>query len=670
MNHAPSTPSQPILRRDLDSLVCRGHRRAYRIVVDEIGGRFSRVSERIWQLLQTGEADESVCRQADAAGWTRRRTERKSAAFNPLYVRLPIASIDGVASKLAPWSAWLFAPSAVFFWTMLILVASVLAIGRVGEITVSFGSLQQFFVQSDPVWLGLIFIATKVAHELGHAVVCRRMGSRCGRVGVLLLCGMPCPYCDVTDIWRQASTIKRVAVMSAGIYVELVLAAVATFTWLMATDPVIQLHALNLMVVCGISTLLFNANPLMRYDGYYVLSDLVGSTNLRQDAIDAFRSVVVGPLAGSGYQLPRRRDARSWMLAVYHGASRLYRLAVIVAIASLFLGVAEYFQVRQICVAMLLLTVVVMIGRSSGRLFAVARGTGSWSGVPCWRRTGICFAILLLVGFLLFVPLPRFRTASGWIDVADATPIYLSNDGMIVSVGFDFGDAVVEGDSLVRLSSDSLVLKNAKLQGRLRLASLRRDLARRVSLDRSDTAGQWTTLKAAEQAVTGQLASVRKRISSCDVQAPIDGIVLPATSSVFAKNPLSLSLSRRLGTSSADSQSWCRISPGGAIEAVLILDARDRKNITAGSPVNISAPTGSGTVISSTVQSVSAIRQDSESVRRASQYQVLCPLPTVGTENVLPWLGKECHAVFHLPHRSLADDLANWLQRWIDGEMS
>ena len=670
MDTSTVTTKRPPLRRDLTSLDRLGSRRPYRIVVDEISGRFARVSEHLWQSLLVGSADESTWRQADAAGWTRHRTGDAKPAFHPLSIRLSLGSIDGIAASLVPCTGWLFAPVAILLWSLLILLAMLLAIGRSGDIAASVGSLHQFLLQSNPLWLGLIFVATKVAHELAHAVMCRRVGSRCGSVGVLLLCGMPCPYCDVTDVWRQASTLKRVAVMLAGIYVELILATLATFVWLLATDPVLRLHALNLMVVCGVSTIVFNANPLMRYDGYYVLNDLLGSTNLRQEARDAFRSTVIKPIAGTGYGVPSRRDARAVSLAIYHGLSSCYRLLILSAIAALLMQVTGYFQIRQMAAVFLLLVVILMIARAVQQVAAVAGAKGNWTAVPRQRRLGIVMGIGLLSGLVLFVPLPRYRSASGWMDVADATNVYLNHDGMIEEVGFDFGQTVSAGDSLVNLKSDTLALEYVDLQGQLALASLRRELSRRSSLDRTELAQHWNTLKAAEEAVATRLAAVEQRMQQSQVKAPVGGVVLPPESSVSWQEPLSISLSRRVGTTASGSTSWCRISPTGSVQAVLVLNARDRRNIDRGSPVNISISSLTGKVVSSTIDSVSAIEQESETVTGQARYKVLCSIPAVGQRDVLSWIGQECLAVFRLAPRSIASDLAAWLQSWIDGELS
>lgn len=107
-------------------------------------------------------------------------------------------------------------------------------------------------------------------------------------MGFMLLVFAPCLYCDVSDAWRLKSKWRRIAVSSAGVMVELVLAAAATIVWWYAQPGVVQLVALNIMVICTLNTLLVNGNPLMRYDGYYILSDLVEVPNLWQHRAKRF----------------------------------------------------------------------------------------------------------------------------------------------------------------------------------------------------------------------------------------------------------------------------------------------------------------------------------------------------------------------------------------------
>ncbi len=667
MPSASVADSTSQLRRDLHTIQVDGRRRPYRIVVDEISGRFTRVSEHVWQSLVRGIEDPNLWAEARAAGWTRERLAGGQRRFSPMYFRIPIGSIDRLAVLAAPLTRVLFSAAAVMAWCVVIVVAAVIATSRSDELFASLGSLQIFFEQSSPIWLGAWFVATKVAHELAHAVICRRMGSRCGTVGILMLCGVPCPYCDVTDIWREPSAIRRAAVMMAGIYVELIIASIATFVWITVTDPVIRLHALNLMIVCSISTILFNANPLMRYDGYYVLADLVGSTNLRREARDAFRSVVTARLAGRRFDGRRSNDYRSLALAFYHLASSLYRFVITIAIATLLLVIAEWFQLRPVMMTIIALAVVVWFTRNARRLIGVAGGANRWSGVSRFRRATVLAAMLVAIFALLFVPLPRYRQATGEVNAASATSVFLANDGMIEHVSRDFGDRVVEDQSLVNLRNPLLALQQAKLEGQLRVAKLSGNLARRASLDQSHTAHEWRSMQATEDAIAAQLASVHNRVSQTDVRAPVSGVVLPPQTSIQDDPTVPTSLRDQIGTFGNAHSAWCRISSDGALHAVLIIDARDRAKIKIGTPVNISLREAPEQVFSSTVISVSAIQQDEPSVTRQAAYQVLCPLPAVDERSILAWLGKECKGVFHLPNRMLAADAKDWIVEWLGG---
>lgn len=663
-------PTQPTLRRDLLALAVPGRRRGSRLIVDEIGGRFARIPDRLWQSLQAGVADAATWNQATAAGWTRHRGRPHRHGLNPFYIQIPLVSLDPLATALARHAGWLFAPLAVVAWCLLIAVAGLAALSRGGELWGSLGSLSMFLAQTDPLTLAAIFIATKVVHELGHAVACRRIGSRCGSGGLLLLCGIPCPYCDVTDIWRQGSAARRIAVMLAGIYLELIVASLATVTWLLASDAAVRLHAFHVMVVCGISTLVFNANPLMRYDGYYVLADWIGSTHLRQEARDAFRAVWVRWWAGPGYATAPRRDRRALGLALYHAASLAYRLIILAAILGLLWSVAEYCGLQRLATAALVLAAGLASFRFVRRLAAVGAGAGPWRGVSRTRRGLITLVPWVVLAIVLWVPLPRYRNAVGWIDAADATTVFLKTDGHVASVTADFGTTVRDGELLLEINSDPLHYQHAKLAGQLRVAQLRSDRARRIALERTEAAQQWAALQAAEQAIADQLAATGQRLAGLRVCAPHAGIVLPATATVGDPTSAAWQLPQRVGTVAAADVPWCRISRNGKLRAVIVLDGRDRDHIQPGTPVRVWAAGGSGRVWTASVDSVSAIRPDAESMTRESQYMVECRLPAAAGAGVLAQLGSRCQAVFWLPRRTLAAELSDWLGRWISGELS
>ncbi|WP_218933847.1 zinc metalloprotease [Rubripirellula lacrimiformis] len=653
-----------MLRHDLTSMVVDGSHRGVRIVVDEISGRFTRVSNDLWQSLCSGTATEDEWQQARQVGWTRHRSEAKSTKFSPLYVRLTIGSIDTVAQHLAGVTGWLFGRRAVMFWATTILFAFALVISHRQQWMASFDSLGNFFAQANPIVLGGFFVATKVIHELAHAVMCRRVGSRCGSVGVLLLCGMPCPFCDVSDTARQPSAWRRASVMLAGIYVELIIASIATFVWLAARDPSVAWYAFNLMFVCGISTLVFNANPLMRYDGYFVLSDWIGSVNLRSEARSAFRAWVVAPIAGPGYRIRFSGGVRTGCLALYHAASTLYRLVVLVAIASMGLALADRIHLRSAMIALLAVAATMMLFRTARTWAAAIIGRGDWGGVSSVRRGGILIGGAALSLMLVGMPLPRYRSAIGHVDAVEAVQVFLPVDSIVADVNCGLGDHVHSGTTLALLSDDRMKIDLASLRGKIREAEAISWISRRFEISNGAGSGGSRSGVADAEVVhwNKKLASIQIRADKNDVRAPVSGMVLPAEPTLPNDSLRgTMMLADYVGTLSTSSKAWCRISPDGQLHAVLQVDARDRNHIRLRSAVRMTIAARPDEVIDSWIESVSSIDSDAGSTVRRGGFEVLCPLPMVDSDQVMAMLGSQCRAVVRLPNQSLAGDA--W-QKW------
>ena len=695
---ATSGTTRRPLRRDLLSTSVESGLGRYRLVSDEISGRFSRVAEHLWLRLNRGEADSHAWAQAAAAGWTQERARSAGPSFSPFYIRIPIAPVDAPARVLARYTDAVFSHVAVLFWSGVIVAAAIVLLTRMDDVAETLGTFRSFLDQVDPVWLGTSFLVTKLLHESAHAVVCRRMGARCGRFGILILCGFPCPYCDVTDVWRQPSRLRRAAVMASGIYVELILAAMAVFVWANVADPTMRFAAFNVVLLCGVSTLLFNANPLMRYDGYYILGDLLDSVNLRAEAARAYRGTVTRRLGGSRHPAAKRCDFRAMLLSVFHSASALYRIAVGVMLGTALIIASNLLHLRSLATVLVAALAVVMCSRHLGRLIKMTLGAGEWRYVP-WARRGMLSAALIAgVMILLLLPTPRFRHADGWLDAPDARNVYCTGGGLVQQVGADFGDHVGAGQMLVQLSDSELEIETVRLEGQLRLAELRSQWARRAALDRPETSDQWPALQAAEDAIAASLATAKRRAVQNKVVSPTAGFVMPgtptdpnATSADPAADPQAASrpaphrgdvdaaelavrnhpltdlrsLTSRVGRSASASPLWCRISPSGRLAAVLTLDASDRREIDLGTPVSISFAQKPGWTIHSRIVSVSTIEPDADSVLRRAQYRVLCELPGWPDDERLALLGSRCAGVFHLPARTLAADLCEWIGDWV-----
>lgn len=142
--------------------------------------------------------------------------------------------------------------------------------------------MQAFVTSANVAWLGVALMIVKTLHELGHALAARRYGCRCREMGVQLFFLLPCLYTNVSEVWLVPSKWRRIAVSAAGMYVELFLAAVATIVWWLAEPGPLASIAWSVMLVASFGTLVLNGNPLMRYDGYYILADLAEVPNLEQ----------------------------------------------------------------------------------------------------------------------------------------------------------------------------------------------------------------------------------------------------------------------------------------------------------------------------------------------------------------------------------------------------
>src|SRR5205807_7258049 len=191
-------------------------------------------------------------------------------------------------------------------------------------------SYQEFFSFGTVWYLWLALGLVKIIHEFGHGLSCKAFGGEVHEMGALFLVFSPCLYCNVSDAWTLPSKWKRIIISFAGIYVELIIAAIATFVWWNSSaHPFINNMSLSLMIVCSVSTIVFNANPLMRYDGYYILADWLEIPNLR-DRSNKFLMRVVQEHC-LGVEVPPEQHMelnRRILFVTYAVVSYIYRWVV------------------------------------------------------------------------------------------------------------------------------------------------------------------------------------------------------------------------------------------------------------------------------------------------------------------------------------------------------
>jgi len=236
-------------------------------------------------LLQAGLAYHELPqagRQMYERGRKRRRGELLQLVTNILYIPIPLFDPDPLLGILLRRLRWLFAPWFLMAGTAVILAALFLVASHFETFWARLPSAQEFFRFQNLLYLWVALGIVKVIHELAHGLTCKVLGGEVHDMGALLLCMTPCLYVNVSDAWTIPDRWKRMVIGLAGVFIELLIAALSTFIWWNTEQPFVHNLCQSLMIVCSFNTLLFNGNPLLRYDGYYLLADWLEIPNLRE----------------------------------------------------------------------------------------------------------------------------------------------------------------------------------------------------------------------------------------------------------------------------------------------------------------------------------------------------------------------------------------------------
>ncbi len=263
-------------------------------------------------LLETGLAYDEADRRAPHE--TRPGALEDALRVNPLWLKLPLVRRFGWLDRLLPWLGWLYSGPAAVGMLVLSLLAALSLAAEWERFT---ASSRGILAPGNWLCLATVWLMLKLLHELSHGLVCRRYGGEVREAGVILVLLAPLAYVDVTSTWRFRSRWQRIHTAAAGMYIELVVAAVAAVCWRQTTSPVAAHLLYNVIFMAGVNTLVFNANPLMRLDGYYILSDALDIPNLYQrgvqSVIDVARRILAGlPPRSCASRGPRALHSRVW----------------------------------------------------------------------------------------------------------------------------------------------------------------------------------------------------------------------------------------------------------------------------------------------------------------------------------------------------------------------
>ena len=360
-----------------------------------------------------------------------------------LFLRFPILQPDRLLDKLLPAFQWLLRPALGWSLLVIALLGIYLTSRQFDHFVSTFVS---YLTPVGLVYFSIAVILAKVLHEFGHALVARHFGCSVRSMGVALLVFWPILYTDTTDAWRLQSRRRRALIGAAGMLVELGLAAVCLLLWNLAPEGVFRNILFMLSTTTWIMTLAINLNPLMRFDGYYIVSDLTGVENLQERANRMGRWWLRERLFGFGRQAPE--EGRRW-LVVFAYAMWAYRLLVFFGIA--YIVYSYFFKVLGVILAAV--QVVRMLMLPVGREVALWWGWRREISRPAVTRSAAALAIALI---LVALPVDRQLELPAYWQARSVVTLYAPIAGQLAEMPTKGVSAVAGDDTVIRIASPDL----------------------------------------------------------------------------------------------------------------------------------------------------------------------------------------------------------------------
>ncbi len=396
------------------------------------------------------------------------RRELLMRVRNPLGLRIPLIDPERFLDLTLPLLRPVFSRVGLAVWLAMVTLGGVLAVLHWDALASDVGS--RAWTAQSLVLLVATYAVVKAIHELGHGYALKVWGGEVHEMGIMLLVLVPIPYVEASAASAFGHKWRRALVSAAGIMVEALLASLALVFWVLAEPGLARAVALNVALIGGISTLLFNGNPLLRFDGYYVLSDLIEIPNLASRANRYFFSVIrryAFRVEEDGTVLTAPGEA-GWFL-FYALASFVYRFFIMLSIA---LFIASKFFVIGILLALMVIW--------STCVWPVCKGVHYLAASPALRRqrrhaVGVTLAAAAVVGGLLFgLPLPHYTLSQGVVRLPEHASVAARTNGFIAEVTQPSGSQVVAGTPLITMRDPELAAWLAVRTQELAELSLRR----------------------------------------------------------------------------------------------------------------------------------------------------------------------------------------------------
>eukprot|EP00913_Durusdinium_trenchii_P028467 g26695.t1 len=543
----------------------RGHR--HWVVKDPVSLRYFHLRDEehaIWQALDGKSTVDDVCRQferrftpqrmsaaqlrgflsrlhrdglivTDAAGQgdelikrlhKSRKEAIKNAATNILAIRFPgidperfLRWTDGLGKRL-------FHPVTAAAVLATALAALTLIVVQFDQFRTQLPTLDALLTINRFGWLLVTLAGVKILHELSHAMACRRFGGECHEIGLMLLVFTPCLYCNVTDSWRFPSKWRRIAVAAAGMYIEIALASICTFLWWFSQPGLFHSLCMNIVIVCSVSTIIVNGNPLLRYDGYFILADLIEIPNLRQKSRVALGQFLSRICLGIEAPVDTREPiGQRRTLIIYASVSLLYRAIVLAVILWVVYRFLLLHQLEIVARLFVLLTLASVLAIPISRALRLFRDPLRRNDVRLSRLTITAIVFTLLLVCVAFVPLPASVNGVATIESEAVVTIYVTQPGRL-SFAVAPGTPVKPGDVIARLENPEITDEILELKGEQQRQRRHLENLQLLRLQDARYAAEIPAVRERIADLSRRIVQRSKDAEELVLRSPIEGIVL------------------------------------------------------------------------------------------------------------------------------------------------
>lgn len=522
--------------------------------------------------LQLGgkQAQQFFTRKAEMRQQQKRKLLLMSLLSKIVYFKIRLCDPDILLLKLEKKVRFLWSKQAVWTLTTLLVASFGLLCWNKDRLA---STLPNFLTVHNLIMLWLTMIGVKVVHEFGHGLTCKHFGGEVHEMGAMCIIFTPFLYCDATDSWMFRDKWQKIAVSFAGIYLELFLAGIAAFVWAFTEPGLVNQLAFNIIIVCSVTTVLFNANPLMKFDGYYALADWLEIQNLRTNSNRYLMGWVYGFLTGQpSAKLEDAGPVRRTVFALYAVASYVYVWFVIYRISKFMGYQLEPYGIGGLAKGMAAMTffggVVVPFVylvkqfrqhmKSNLRDYILNRTA---------RMAATAAAIVLL---MWIVPWSLKVTRSCVLDGGNAVTIRAESSGFLRVLQAREGQPVRTDQIVARLENELLGDQLHDMEARIKIVELQKQRAVAI-VDASSLA----QLNAEAVSLDAQRSKLQKEVGALELKAPTNGVVITAD------------MELKLGTYLDHGETLCEVLPNDKLRVLISLDDREAGLVQMGQPVEL-----------------------------------------------------------------------------------